>query len=70
MTLTQDDAPPVPLTLKIGNKFFCMTVWLMVLYHHTKFGYMICGSEDIRTNTLTLNLCYDLDLERSCSFSP
>ena len=38
----------VTLTLKTVNQFFCMTLWLMMLHHHTKFGNkMFCSSEDI-----------------------
>ena len=45
-----------------------MTLWLMMLHHHTKFGIkMIYGSEDIiQTNIHNiLNLSCDLDLECS-----
>ena len=42
----------VTLTFKKVNQFFCMTLWLMMLYNHTTFGNkMFCGSEDtVRTN--------------------
>ena len=42
-----------------------MTLWLMILHHHTKFGNkMFCDSEDIIwTFTDILNLRNDLDLE-------
>ena len=46
--------------------FSRMTLWLMMLHHHTKFGNkMLCDSENIRTVTDILNLRRDLDLERS-----
>ena len=56
------------MTLKTAKQFFCMTLWLMMLHHHTKFGIkMICGSEDIILTNIhnILNLCCDLDLEHS-----
>ena len=38
----------VTLTLKTVNQFFCVTLWLMMLYKYTKFGNkMFCSSEDI-----------------------
>ena len=38
----------VILTLNIVNQFFCMTLWLLMLHYHTRFGNkMFCGSEDI-----------------------
>ena len=38
------------LTLKTANNFFfSLTLWLMMLHHHTKFGYkMFCDSEDLQ----------------------
>ena len=47
--------------------FFPMTLWLMMLHHHTKLGYkMFSSSEDIiRTNIDILYLCCNLDLECS-----
>ena len=49
-----------------------MTLWLMMLHHHTKFGNKIfCGSEDIiQTFTNILNPCFDLDLECSNQIFP
>ena len=40
------------LTLNTVNQFFCMTLWLMMLHNHARFGNkMFCGSEDTtRTN--------------------
>ena len=29
----------VTLTLNIANQFYHMTLWPMMLFHHTKFGY-------------------------------
>ena len=38
--------------------FFCMTIWLTMLHHHTKFGYkLVCGSEDI----IRINIHYHFD---------
>ena len=35
-------------TLKIANQFFCKTLRLMIIHHHTKFGYKrLSGSGDI-----------------------
>ena len=45
----------------------------MMPHNNTRFGNkMFCGSEDIVGLTFTniLNLCYDLDLERSNSMFP
>ena len=56
------------LTLNTVNQFFCMTLWLMMLHYHTRFGNkMFCGSEYIVQTTFTniLNLCCDFDLEHS-----
>ena len=54
------------------NQFFCMTLWLIMLHKHTKFGNkMFCGSEDIvQTNINIFNLRCDLDLERSNPIFP
>ena len=44
------------LELKAANQSFCMTLQLMLVYHHTKFGYKkLSGSEDIvwKKNSLT-----------------
>ena len=36
------------LTLKIGTQPFCMTLWVMMMHHHTKFGCIqFSGSQDI-----------------------
>ena len=47
-----------------------MTLWLMMLHHHTKLGKKLFhGSDDsIRTNTDILNLCCYLDFESSNPF--
>ena len=44
----------VTLTLNAVNQFFFMTLWLIMLQKHTRFGdKMFCGSEDIvRTKIL------------------
>ena len=49
-----------------------MTLWLMMLDHHTKFSNKIfCDSEDINwTVTDILNLRCDLDLEHSNPIFP
>ena len=39
---------PVTLTLKIGTQPFCMTLRVMMMHHHTKFGYILLrGSDNI-----------------------
>ena len=46
-------SPRCDLDLEDGKHFsFCVTLWLNLQHHHTKFGYkMFYGSEDItRTN--------------------
>ena len=55
------------LTLNTVNNFFCMTLWLIMLHYHTRFGNkMFFGSEDIiQTFTDILNLCCGLELECS-----
>ena len=65
-------ALPVTMTLKTVNQFFCMTLWLMMLHHHTKFGNKIFRtSEDIiRTFIDMLNLHCDLDPECSDPIFP
>ena len=46
--------------LKIANKSFPMTLWLMIMHHHTKFGYKkFSGSEDI----ICKNSDWSLDLQ-------
>ena len=57
----------VTLTLKTVNQFFCVTLWLMIMHHNTKFGNkMFLSLEDIiLTNTDILSLCCDLDLENN-----
>ena len=53
----------VTLTLKTVNQFFCMTLWLMMLHKHTKFGNKMFGSlEDIWTNTDILTFIVTLTL--------
>ena len=38
----------VTVTLKIAHHFFHMTLWLMMMHHHTTFGYKrLSGSENI-----------------------
>ena len=51
-----------------NNNKICMTIQLMMLHHHTKFGNkMFCESENIiQTFMNMLNLHCDLDLE--CSY--
>ncbi len=46
-------SPRCDLDLEDSKQFlFCVTLWLNLQHHHTKFGYkMFYGSEDItRTN--------------------
>ena len=41
--------PRCDLDLEDSKQFlFCVTLWLILQHHHTKFGNkMFCGSEDI-----------------------
>ena len=58
----------VTLTLKIATHFSYMTLWLIMMYHHTGFGYKGSASHKISSKlTLieTVNLGCDLDLEYS-----
>ena len=57
----------VTLTLKTANQPFCITLWLMMMNHNTKFGNkMFVSLEDIIwINTDILTLCCDLNLENS-----
>ena len=44
----------VTLTLKIANQSFCMTLWLIMMHHNTKFGNkMFGGLQDSSGQTLT-----------------
>ena len=61
----------VILTLKITDIFFRMTLWLILLHHHTKFGNkMFCGSDDNIRQIFTdiVNICCDLDLNAVIQF--
>ena len=61
------------LTLNTVKQFFCITLWLMMLHHHTRYGNkMFCGSEDIIQQTFNniLNLHCDLDFEHSNPIFP
>ena len=60
----------VTLALKIANQSFCMTLWLIMMYHSTRFGNKMFGTPSGQTLTfwpfavtLTLNavikLAYD-----------
>ena len=51
-------SPHCDLDLVHSKLFFCMTLCLKVLHHHTKFGNKVfCGSEDIiLTNIHELSL--------------
>ena len=52
---------------------FCLTLWLNLQHHHTKFGNkMFCGLEDNTRQIFTdiFNLRCDLDLERSNPIFP
>ena len=54
------------LNLKTANQSSCMTLWPMMLHHHTKFGYTRFSSWEISfrwTFTEILNLFCDLDLD-------
>ena len=51
--LDLEDSKKTPTTTKKTNqtKNLRMTLWVMMLHHHTKFGNkMFCDSENIRTN--------------------
>ena len=57
--------------LKITHHSFCMSLWPMMMYHHTKFGYERFSSSGILTAQTfndILNLHCDLDLECSNPF--
>ena len=44
-----------------------MTLWLMILHYHTKFGNKIfCGSEDIIWTNINI-LTFHCDVEPECS---
>ena len=60
----------VTLALTIANQSFCMTLWLIMMYHNTRFGNkMFGGLEDtIWTNINILTLSCDLDPECSNPF--
>ena len=62
-------SPRCDLDLEDSKQFlFCVTLWLILQHHHTKFGNkMFCGSEDNTGQIFTdiFNLRCDLDLERS-----
>ena len=54
-----------------NNKVFRMTLRLMMLHHHTKFGNKISSDSECRqTFTHILNLCCDLDLQGSSPIFP
>ena len=60
----------VTLTLKTVNIFFCVTLLLMMLHNHAKFGNNIfCGSEDIIWITFTSILNLRCDLAESLFFT-
>ena len=63
----------VTLTLKIANRSFCMTVWLIMVHHKTKFGNKKLGSlEDIiwtNINILTLTATVTLNAGTNPFFS-
>ena len=45
-------SPCCDLDIEHSKPIFCLTLWLMMLHYHTRFGVkLFCGSEDItRTN--------------------
>ena len=56
----------VALTLNIAKWYFCMTLWLMMMHHHTKFdrseilsGQTFIEVQNLRSVTLTLNTAYE-----------
>ena len=55
------------LTLKIETHFLHMTLWLIMMYHRTGFGYNGSAIHKISKLTLTetFNLGCDIDLEHS-----
>ena len=60
---------PSTLTLKIGNQSFSMTLWLIMMYHKTKFrNKMLGGLEGIIWTNNILTLRYDLYPECSNPF--
>ena len=67
-------SPRSDLDLK-GSKqfFFRVTIWLILLHHHTKFGNrMFCGQKISSGQIFTdiFNLRCDLDLQRSNPIFP
>ena len=58
----------VTLTLKIETHFSHMTLWLIMMFHHTGFGYKWFTTHKISsklTLTETFNLGCDIDIEHS-----
>ena len=56
------------LNLKTTNQSSCMTLWPMMLHHHTKFGYRRSAAEELWSRwmlTGILNLFCDLDLDHN-----
>ena len=51
-------------------KPYAMTLWILIIYHHTRFGYKtFSGSKDIVwTNIKHFNRCCDRDLDHSNQF--
>ena len=63
----------VTLTLEIAHNFFPMTLWLIMLNHHTMFGNKCFVVHKISLGQIftdILNLHCDLDLERSNPILP
>ena len=59
------------LDLEDSKTIFCMTLWPMMMHHHTTFGGTRCsGSEGIIWTVIDiLKFCCDLDFEDSNSIS-
>ena len=66
--ITEIVALTVTLTLNTVNQFFCMTLWLIMLHNHTRFGDKMFWVQKISSGKTLTNIwkprC-DLDLECS-----
>ena len=65
-------SPCCDLDLDDSKQFFShLTLWLIMLHHHTKLGNNVVWVQKItsgKTFMAILNLCFDLDLDRSNPF--
>ena len=54
-------------TLNTGSRYFHKILWLMMIYHQTKFGCKIIPSSEGIVLLLYLSTCHDLGLKGSIS---